>query len=494
MKIFAGSVATETNTFSPMPTGLADFDITRADDHSAVEQSEESSTINLLRRRTAEIDGEFVGSLFAFAQPAGLTVRTAYETLRDELLSDLREAMPVDIVLLPLHGAMVAEGYDDCEGDLIHEVRQIVGPDAVIGVELDLHCHLTQLMVDEADVIVIYKEYPHVDVQARANEMFDLAVATKRGEIKPVMGLYDCRMIGVYMTPFEPMRTFVDDMMVAEGQDGVLSLSIAHCFPWADVPDCGARMLAVIDGDQPHADGVAAAWGQRFFDLRHATLVNSLPLAQAIDKALAINEHPIVIADQSDNPGGGAPSDSTFALKALLDRGVQNVGLAMIWDPIVVQVAQSAGVGAKLDVRLGGKMGPMSGDPLDLSVTVTGIIAEMIQDWPQEGSDPLAMRCGDAVALHCNGIDIIVNSKRGQVFSPQVFSNFGIDPMQKRLLVVKSTQHFYAGYAPIASEIVYMAAPGAIAPRFTEIPYTRVDLNKFPWVDDPFVIEQDLLD
>ena len=145
----------------------------------------------------------------------------------------------------------------------------------------------------------------------------------------------------------------------------------------------------------------------------------------------------------------------------------------------------SAGEGATLDLRLGGKMGPMSGDPLDLRVTVSGIIPDMKQQWTQS-EGPVAMDCGDSVALHCQGIDIIVNSRRGQVFSPVVFSNFGIDPRSKRLLVVKSTQHFYAGFAPIADEIIYMAGPGAIPPIFTQIPYQRADLRKYPWIDNPF--------
>ena len=157
----------------------------------------------------------------------------------------------------------------------------------------------------------------------------------------------------------------------------------------------------------------------------------------------------------------------------------------MIWDPIAVQTAISGGVGANLDIRLGGKMGQMSGDPLDLRVNVAGIVKDMVQEWPQQG-DPMRIPCGDSVCLHCNGIDIIVSSRRVQPFSPDVYTNFGIDVASKKILVVKSSQHFFAGYAPIASEIIYMAAPGAVAPRYTEIPYQRVDLHKYPWVDDPF--------
>ena len=167
MKLFVGSVATETNTFSPMPTGLADFDVIRGDEFTA-EKAGEMGEFEALRQCALNGGHEFVFSLAAFAQPAGITVRSAYETLRDECLNALQAAMPVDIVFLPLHGAMVADGYDDCEGDLIYRVRQMVGPDVVIAVELDLHCHLTQFMLDHADLIVIYLIQNAPDLSAEA--------------------------------------------------------------------------------------------------------------------------------------------------------------------------------------------------------------------------------------------------------------------------------------------------------------------------------------
>ena len=486
MKVFSGGIETETNTFSPMPTGMADFEIIHAADlDDTGDLGGFGGPFNIFRRRCQERGWDYTFSLFASAQPAGTTVRAVYESLRDELLSALEAAMPIDIVLLPLHGAMVAEGYDDCETDIVTRVREIVGPNAKIGVELDLHCDLTQETIDAADAVVIFKEYPHIDINDRAEELFTIIADAAEGKTKPTMALFDCKMIGLFLTPFEPMRGFVDDMIAREAEPGVLSLSLAHCFPWSDVPTLGAQMLAITDDDPALAAQLAREFGERFFSLRHALDPISLPLDQALDQALAVETGLVVIADQSDNAGGGAPSDSTFVLRALLERSVTNAALGMIWDPIAVKVAMSAGEGAMLDLRLGGKMGPMSGDPLDLRVTVSGIIPDMKQQWTQsEGS--VSMDCGDSVSLHCQGIDIIVNSKRGQVFSPTVFSNFGIDPKTKRLLVVKSTQHFYAGFAPIADEIIYMAGPGAIPPLFTEIPYQRADLNKYPWVDNPF--------
>ncbi len=485
MKVFAGGIATETNTFSPMPTGMADFEIIRAADVSDAADKGLKPVMALFQQRTEERSWEFIFSLDAWAQPAGNTTRATYESLRDEMLDALKAAVPVDIVLLALHGAMVADGYDDCETDIITHVREIIGPETKIGVELDLHCDVTQTMIDLADAIVIYKEYPHIDIVNRADDLFCIIAEAAEGKTQPTMALYDCRMIGLYLTPFEPMRTFVDDMLAMEGKDGLLSVSLAHCFPWGDVPTCGAQALAITDNDPSQAAQVAETLGQKFFSLRHELDQPSLSIDEALDQALSIQDYPVIIADRADNAGGGAPSDSTFMLRAMLERGIDKAGLAMIWDPIAVQVALSGGVGARLNLRLGGKMGSMSGDPLDLSVTVTGIIEDMIQEWPQQG-EPLKIPCGTAVCLHCQGIDIIINTKRIQVFSPDVFTHFGIDPRKKRLLVVKSANHFYAGFAPIASEIIYMAAPGAVAPRFTEIPYERVDLHKYPWVDDPF--------
>lgn len=483
MKVFAAGIVTETNTFSPMPTGLADFDITRASELSS-KGLRDNSAMEVFQTRTLERGWDFIFSLYAFAQPAGVTVKKVYEDLRDEVLADLKSALPVDIILLPLHGAMVAEGYDDCEGDLIEKVRSLAGPEVIIGVELDLHCHLSQQILEQADLVVIFKEYPHTDIANRAEELFELAVASAEKRIKPTMALFDCQMIGMYLTPFEPMRSFVDAMMAAEGKDGVLSLSLAHCFPWGDVADCGTRMLAITDNDSQKAQQLAKTWGHRFFALRHEVNLKPLGLDEALDKALSLAKSPVVIADQADNAGGGAPSDATFVLRRMLERNISNAAIAMFWDPIVVQLAKAAGQGASLQVRLGGKMGAMSGDPLDLKVVVTGIIENMTQEWPQTNG-ALLIQCGDAVALQVGGIDIIVNSKRVQVFSPQVFSHFGIDPRQKRLLVVKSIQHFYAGFAPIAAEILYMAAPGAVAPIMTDIPFQKATLNKYPWLDTP---------
>ena len=213
MRLFAATLATETNTFSPLPTSLASYQesvFLRPGEHP--EDAPRMCTAPLfVARRRAKDDGFTLieGSCFA-ASPAGTTNRKDYEAMRDEILAQLKAALPLDAVLLGLHGAMVAYGYDDVEGDIIERTRAIAGPKCIIGVELDPHCHLTLKRVSLADIIVLYKEFPHTDVVERAEDLLDLVLATLRGKIKPVMSLYDCRQIQSYPTTLLLMRAFVD--------------------------------------------------------------------------------------------------------------------------------------------------------------------------------------------------------------------------------------------------------------------------------------------
>jgi microcystin degradation protein MlrC len=481
MKVFLASLGTETNTFSPLPTGYRNFQetyLTRRGEHGD-DPFIFAVPLIVWRRRAVQRDWTVVESLCTFAQPAGVTLRTVYKSFRDEILADLREAIPVDMVLLSLHGAMVADGYDDCEGDLLARIRALVGPDVAIGAELDLHCHLTPAMLDNATALVTFKEYPHIDFAERAEELFQIIAQAAEGRVSPHMALHDCKMIGIYPTTTEPMQSFVAQIKGLEGKEGVLSISVGHGFPWGDVPELGTRVLVVTDHRPQHGAVLAASLGRQLFALREQTQPAFRSVDEALNRAQAASRGPIVLADCSDNAGGGAPSDSTFILKALLERGIENAALGCMWDPIAVQLAMEAGEGAQFELRLGGKMGPMSGHPLDLLVTVTKVLPNAMQSFGL-GPDRAQSRLGDAVALHAHGIDIVVNSIRTQVYAPDAFSNLGIDPTQKKILVVKSTQHFYAGFAPIAAEILYVAAPGALHPDLAELPYRRADRSLWP--------------
>jgi len=481
MKVLIAGLATETNSFSPIPTGDVSFEETF---HSRQTTKEPpnlfSAPLHEWRRMAEERNWQVIESLCTAAQPAGPTVRAVYEKYRDEILEDVISSKP-DILLLSMHGAMIAEGYDDCEGDLLARARDILGPEAIIGIELDPHNHLTDQMMENATLIISYKEYPHTDSPDRARELFTMAADAALGATNPVMQEYDCRMLSMYHTPKEPMRSFVDEMQAREGKDGILSLSLSHGFPWGDSPRVGTRMLAITDGDETLAKETAQEFGEKLWSIRESLNDPWPNIPQALDRAAAATKHPVVLADFADNAGGGAPSDSTFILREVLDRGMKDIALGIYWDPIVVRMCREVGVGAKLYVRVGGKVGPMSGDPVDLFATVRAVASDVSQMMGET-----AMPLGNCIWLEVDGVHLVLSDIRSQTFHPSAFTDLGIDLDQMKVIVVKSSQHFYAGFAPIAAEIIQISGPGAIPPDYTSIPYTKRDDNFWPKTEDPF--------
>lgn len=482
MKIFIAGLDTETNTFSPMQTGLQAFSENLIAYGDATSKALNCCSSQLsVWRDAAEVRGWSIAeSLCAVAEPGGKTTRSVYEHFRKTILDDLEAAMPVDAVMLALHGACVADGYDDVEGDLITRIRSLVGADVPIAVELDLHCHITDPMIDNATIIVTYKEYPHTDIEIIAGQLFVILERTLRGEVAPAMAVYDCRLISIFHPHREPLRGIVDRMKAAEGNDGVLAVSFGHGFPWGDVADVGAKMLVVTDGDQQKAARVAESFGREIYDAREQMRGTYLSVDEALDRAFEAQDGPIVLADVSDNAGGGAPGDSTFILRRIIERGIENVASCLYWDPIAVRMCQEAGEGATLALRIGGKVGEVSGAPLDLTVTVRRIASDITQRF---GPTPLGI--GDAVWVNVGSIDIVLNTIRTQTFHPECMTELGIDPSKKKIIVVKSSNHFRAGFEPIAREILYVGAPGALQPRFEDLPFTKLEKPYWPRVADP---------
>ncbi|MDH3771613.1 MAG: MlrC C-terminal domain-containing protein, partial [Nitrospirota bacterium] len=298
---------------------------------------------------------------------------------------------------------------------------------------------------------------------------------------KSVMSMFDCRMIGSFPTTREPMRSFVDKIKSLEGKDGVLSISIAHGFPYADVPDVGARILVVTDDQKARGDALAAELGRELFAMRGKTVPPYLSPDEAIDRALEIGGT-VVMADPADNPGGGAAGDNTVILRRLIERGVEGAALAPIWDPVAVRFCFAAGEGARFPLRFGGKTAPTSSAPIDAEVKVTKLVHDAIQTSLDGGATPL----GDAAAIEVDGIAVVLISRRTQAFAPDLFSNLGIDPAGRNPVVVKSTNHFHAAFAPIAKEVLYVEGNGPIPRDHRDVPYTRAKRPIWPLDDDPF--------
>jgi microcystin degradation protein MlrC len=358
---------------------------------------------------------------------------------------------------------MVADRTEDCEGDLLARVRALVGPEVAVGAELDCHAHLTQRMQDEADVLVFFKEYPHTDYVECGEQLLDLLERTRRGQVRPLMRAFDCHMVAAMPTRQEPLRSFMAEVRARE-LGAVLSISVVHGFARGDVPDMGTKVLVVTNDDAALAERTAHELGHRLFDLREQLRTTRPTMADTLDQALADVARPQILVDVDDNPGGGAGGDNTEVLRLLLSRGVKEVCAGPLWDPLAVRFCFDAGVGARLRLRIGGKVSIDSGAPLDVHAEVLAL-----QRYHHQRVGSLDAPLGDAAAVCFEGIEVVLTSVRDQAYDPSLFSGLGIDCTARRFIVLKSAQQFHLGFDAVTTQARALRRPARAPDAFQRV-------------------------
>jgi microcystin degradation protein MlrC len=276
----------------------------------------------------------------------------------------------------------------------------------------------------------------------------------------------------VYPTPEEPFSSFVARMTADQFQPGVLMVSLNHGFEGSDSPVMSGTVVVTVDGNTEHANEIADRLAADFLSTLRSRSWSGFGVVEAIDEALRLPNRPVVIADRSDNPGAGAPGDSTYLLAEMISRGLEEVALGILWDPMATDICHDAGVGARLPLRIGGKAGRLSGQPIDVDAEVISVRTDAMQALFGQGEPHHPF--GRSAAIRIDGIEIVINTLREQVFSPHVFTEHGIDPTTKRLVVVKSMQHFMGGFAPIAGHVVRCDGPGVATLNLVDLPFRRV--------------------
>jgi microcystin degradation protein MlrC len=474
MRVFVAGMEHETNSFSPIATDFESFANCLLLRPSQMSRDAYEASVSGFPglgtfMQLANLRGhEAIAGLATFAKPSAPASRLTFETLRDEIVGDLVAAGSVDFVLLYLHGAQMADGYPDCEGALLRDVRSIVGPDVPIGVLLDLHGNVSRAMIENSTILMGCLEYPHTDFAERASHLFEEIERVARGRPAPYCSFVRVPMLALQHTARDPMRALVMRARAAQ-QGGVRAISLMHGFPWSDSPDTGSCVL--VYGDKPaEADALAARFASDFFELRNDVRSRLLAPEDALTAALDGPRHPIVIADGADNVGGGAASDSTFLLHALAARRITNAGVGVVWDPRALEQVRSAGIGATLTLEIGGHHGPMSGPPFVAQVRVLGIGDDVDQDAYFERAGWGA----GAAAVDADGIIILISGTRRQFVDPRAFTQFGIDPLSLQVIIVKSMQHFYERFLPIAAGILYARTPGSVSQEFEKLPYRHL--------------------
>lgn len=470
MRCYVAGVQHESGSFSPIPTSLRSFTTVRW----GVDSFEESHVMGYgdACDIATELGMEVIAGPFSNAEPALPCTAGTWKFIRDRILDELRAAIPVDIVFLCLHGAQMSQGIDDCEGDLLTAVRELVGPKVALGALLDLHANVSSRMLAAGDLVVSCRQYPHIDYAERGAEMLPVLARIARGEVRPTTAAVRFATPGAYPTTDEPMVSLVARFTAAQQRPRVLAVSVNHGFEGSDQADTGSSIVVTTDGDMELANSIANEFGADFLGVIRSKNWVGKSVEAAVDEALAHDGRPVVLADSSDNPGGGSAGDATFVLAELIRRNAAGVAVALLWDPIAVRMCHDAGVGAVLPLRIGGKAGPMSGMPLDVVAEVMCVRNDAMQSLFAKGDPNCPL--GHTATIRAGGIEIVLNSARQQVYSTHCFTEHGIDPRQCDILVVKSTQHFMNGFGPIASKVVRCEGPGTMSPDLSLFPYRKV--------------------
>jgi microcystin degradation protein MlrC len=420
--------------------------------------------------------------MWTFATPGGTVRQDAYQYMRDLLLRRMKEAGKCDGVLLHLHGAMVSEGIEDVEGDLLAGVREAVGPDVPIVVTLDLHANVTADMVRWADVIVGYDEYPHSDIYERGVEAAGLLAAILEGRLTAAMAQVQLPLVTMpprQCTLREPMTSLLALAHEMETRPGIANVTLAMGFPFADIRDAGVSVLVTADGDQALAQATANEMAQAIWDRRDEFQVELTPVAEAVEYARSQAKGLVVLADGSDNPGGGGPCDGTVILRELIEKDVQGAVVAIIADPEAVALAIEAGVGNTVTLDLGGKTDDRHGAPVHL----TGYV-RLISDGTFVGQGPMSRgvtsRMGRTVVLVVGGVEVVVTEQRLQPLDAELLRSVGIEPTRRRLVALKSAVHFRSTYQDLAERIFDMDTPGVHRPDFSAYRYERLRRPVYP--------------
>ncbi len=482
MRLLVGMISHETNTFSNIAAGRQQF-AERTLQYGDDVLREFEGTRTSIGGFIEEAQRQGVGLQFtiaASAAPSGLVDRGFYQHVLDEVLKDCTP--DIDGVLLALHGAMVVDGIDDAEGEFLHAVRRKIGLDRPVVATLDLHANVSQAMVANADVLVSFKTYPHVDAYERAIEAAKYAISIARGEIHPTAAFVQPRMmppVQGMLTLRGPMYEIMQKAVELEQSPGVISVSVCPGFPYADIADAGFSAYAVSDNNSQLAEQVVKELADLAWELRRDFIPACVSPPEAVKTAMGAKEGPVVLADVADNPGGGGVGDGTAVLRELIRQGAKDAAIGTIWDPQAVRIAAGVGQGKRVALRIGGKTDRFHGEPLDVEGIVHTISdGEFIHKGPM--STGAKGHLGPAVVLDVDGIKVILNSYRVQTLDPEVFRSVGIEPTACKTLVVKSSIHYRASFEPIASEIIEVDAPGLVSPDLGKFPYRKLRRPMFP--------------
>ena len=471
----------ETNTFAPAPTAYEDF-AAKASIGGVLRGAQILANPDFalptggFAAAARAAGDELVPIVWCAAEPSGIVTANAFERVTAEIVNGIVAAGAIDAVYLDLHGAMVADGYDDGDGEILRRVRAVVGPDLPVVCSLDLHANVGPAMLENASAMVAFRTYPHVDMRAtgaRAHGLIRWCLEHRRAPARAFRRLPFLMPPHRQSTMTEPCRSIYARLDAIEKADPKLaSVTFNMGFNLADIPMTCPSLVAYAE-DEAAARAAVDELHALICGQEQAFDVGMKPPADAIRAALGYNAgRPVVLADVQDNAGGGATSDTVGVLAALVAAKVEDAILAILHDPAAARAAHAAGVGATLDLELGGKLTPGH-------TPFRGrFVVEALHDAPFALTGPMLKgntgNLGKVARLAIGGVRIVVSEGRTQCLDQAYFRIVGLEPSEHRLVVVKSTNHYRADFGPIAQAIVEVDSPGLLPMNLTRLGFTRL--------------------
>jgi microcystin degradation protein MlrC len=487
MRIAIGQLWQETNTFNPLPTTRGDFEafgVVRGAElvERMADTNELGGFIQSLRAWPEK--PEVVGLVRLPAWPAGRVTADTFAWLRGELVGALRDALPVDAVLLALHGALAAEGTPDVTGEVLQACRTLLGPGVPLVATLDLHANVTGRMVRNADALVLYHTAPHIDVLETG--MRGAAVLRRLLDgARPVTAFQKLPLV----VPAERANTqdaasvsyAIRELLQAwEREPAVLAAGLATVQPWLDVPELGTAVVVVTDSDGELARRQCADLAALVWERRRDYLPELVSVEEGVRVALAEADGLVVLSDSADATTSGAPGDSNHLLREMLKYDWPRPALVPLVDPDLVAEAARHGTGAEFAATLGGKRDRRFSTPLPAVVRVAGLFdARFVLSGHLARN--LLIDMGAAAVLRIGNVHLVVTSRSGPHFAPQLFEAAGLDPFAARLLVAKSPCGFRAAYQARAKRILVVRAPGCAPADFWRYDYRHIPRPLWPW-------------
>lgn len=484
MRIALGGIMHESNSFAAGPTGRGRFEegsLTRGDALLAA-WGDAHHEVGGFTAGAERFGYELAPTVMAWATPAGPVDDTVIDEVVAEIIDGCRRAS-ADGLLLALHGAMVSPRHADADGEVLRRLRSALGEDLAIVATLDFHANVSPALAEQADALVGYQTYPHVDQRQRGLDAAGLVARAVRGEIRPVVALAKPPMILNLLgqeTDREPMRSLMKWAREAERRPGILSVSLMAGFPYADVPQMGPAVLVVADGDRLAAQAVADELAGRMWEARRDLFVACPGPEEAVHLALASGQTPVVLVDLGDNVGGGSAGDGTVLLRELLRQGASGA-VVVLYDPDGARDALRLGLGGRFERAVGGWVDRVHGD----AVPVRGVVLSLhdgtwIEDQPRHGGRRFNDQ-GPTAVVEIEGPNLLVlNSLRTPPFSLGQLTSLGIDPARQSILVVKAAVAHKAAYGPIAGRMIEVDTPGLTAIDPARFRFQQIRRPMFP--------------